>query len=169
MPQSYYVKILDEEELFYRIQYLTDGESTKAIVGYVEKATVSPVDYTPKTPYLYKSFDVTYQTGGGVGEGFLTQITLSCTYYGDYCVGTAAYCYVLRGEEFGYVPKPTDFSYEKNHEYEANLPTVSVTETDDPSSPPYLLFILLALLFPVAAFFIFRFSSKKPYEEPDER
>ncbi|MBQ8428237.1 MAG: hypothetical protein IJX18_03180, partial [Clostridia bacterium] len=169
LPKSYFVKIVEEQTSCYQIEYLTDGQSTRKIFGYCQKEQVSVVDYQPNNPYLYKYFDVTYQLEGTSGDDFLTQITVSCTYYGDYFVGTNAYCYVLRGEEFGYVPKPYDFSYEKNPEYEANLPPPVSSENVASSSPPYLLIIALALLAPAAAFLLFKFSSKKNLEQSDER
>lgn len=168
LPQSYFVKIVEEQTSCYQIEYLTDGQNTRKIVGYCAKEKVSPVDYQPNNPYLYKYFDVTYQLDGTSGDDFLTQITVPCTYYGDYFVGTNAYCYVLRGEQFGYVPKPYSFSYERNPEYEANLPPPVNAETNlSTSPPPYLFVVALALLAPVAAFLLFKFS-KRNLESSDE-
>lgn len=167
LPETYFVKILEEQDAYYRIEYLTDTAFTRKIVGYCRKEKVSPVDFQPTNPYLYRSFDVKYQTGGETGDGFLTQITLSCAYYGDYRIGEQDYCYVLRGEEFGYVPKPDGFFYERNPEA-AQTPS-SPAKDDSASSPPYLLFLILALLAPAVAFLLFKSSSKKPFDPPEER
>ena len=168
LPKTYYVFLLDETADAYRVEYLTDGANSQKLVGFCRKEKVSPVDYRPANPYLYKTFNLVYETEGENGDGFLTQITLSCTYYGDYPVGDATYCYVLRGEEFGYVKKPADFSYEKNTEFDERNPSIT-TPTQEENTPPYALYILLVLLVPVAAFFILKFAAKKPFEHPDER
>lgn len=164
LPETYFVKILDETQTCYQIEYLSDGQNTRKVTGYCLKDKVDPVDYLPVTPYLYHFFDVTYTIGEENADGFLTQITVNCVYYGDYTVGTKTYCYVLRGEEFGYVPKPVGFSYPANPEYAERNAQNTPSETDEGSSLSPAFFIALALLAPAAAFLIFRFSSKKNAE-----
>ena len=164
LPETYFVKLLDEGDDYYHIEYLLDGEGTKKVTGFCPKERVSPVDFQPTNPYLIRFFELTYTLQAGVEKGFLTQITLTCTYYGDYYVGTTAYAYVLRGEEFGYVPKPEGFTYDKNLEYEQSLSPSTPSINPNASPPSYVYLIALALLAPAAAFLLLKFS-KQPFDE----
>ncbi len=164
LPDSYFVKLLSEGDSYYQIEYLVDGAGTKKLTGFCPKEKVSPVDFQPTNPYLIRFFDLTYKVEGEDGDGFLTQITFSCAYYGDYYVGTTAYAYVLREEEFGYVPKPKGFTYEKNPEYEQHLSPSAPSNDYDASPPSYVYLIALALLAPAAAFILIKFS-QRPFDE----
>ena len=127
---------------------------------------------------MYYIFDVYYQIGDTQIEdsAFLTQLKISCAYYGDYTIGSQTYCYVLRGDEFGYVPKPADFTIERNGEYDEWLQSVSSAPEQDeppaaqeetPSSSPAQIALLVAvcLLVPILAAFLFRSPKNQPYED----
>ena len=164
LPKTYYVNVLENLDNAYRVSYLVDGKDTRKIIGYCRKEKVSVVDYQPTNPYLFACFDVTYQTEGESGDGFLTQITFACAYYGDYYVGSIAYCYVLRDNAFGYVPKPASFVYDENPEFFERQPPPA-TQEEKQTFPTYLLFIALALLTPAAVYLLFKFAAKKPFDE----
>ena len=181
LPQSYYVKLLETGETYAYVEYLADGAYTKPVRGYCKRTKLTPVDYLPQNPYLYKSFTVTYTLPNDPFEGdedFLSSVTLTCGYYGDYKIGSKTYCYVLQNGKFGYLPKPSDLTWSKNTEYEDRLtpdeppstPTVSTnTEKENGVSPAQIaVLVLLVLLVPVVATLVLKSGRNKPYEDPEE-
>ena len=174
LPETYYVKVLEAGSDFCKVEYQTDGEYTQTLVGFVRTDALGFVDYTPQTPYFYKLFETVYTTGEGVGgDGFLDEIRLTCAYYGDFEVGSATYCYVLRGGEFGYVPKPESLTVPQNPEYAEWLAS---KETDTPVSAPQseekgaspaqiAIIIALCLLVPVLSALVLRQPKHQPYDE----
>lgn len=172
LPKTYYVRLLDYQTDFCRIEYLYDDVSTKKIIGYAKTDTLIFVDYIPNRPYLYYVFDVQYHIGDGTfnDSAFLDEVTVTCSYYGDYVVGTKTYCYVLRGDTFGYIPKPSSLSFEENTEYADRLAAMPPTDTsstpDQASTPPSQIALLIAvcLLVPVLAALIVKPPKKPPYD-----
>lgn len=178
LPKTYFVRLVEYGESYCKIEYLTDDTDTKKLTGYAKTETLSFVDFTPTRPYLYYFFDVRYRIDGSEEDedNFLTEITLTCTYYGDYTIGSETYCYVLRGDEFGYIPKPASLSYEENPEYADYIASLSASPpTDDPeqtasrSSSPAQIAILIALclLVPVLAALILKPPRRPPYEQEE--
>lgn len=175
LPKSYYVKILETASEYTKIEYLYDDTYVQKLVGYVRTDKLTVVDYVPKRPYLYRLFEISYRIDETPlnDSAFLDEIKMTCAYYGDYKIGSETYCYVLRGEEFGYVPKPADFSYDENTEYAEWLAaqeqpvTAPATSADEKSSSPAQIAILVALclLVPVLAALILRPNRKTPYED----
>lgn len=175
LPKTYYVKILETGNEYTKIEYLYDDTYVQKLVGYARTDKLTVVDYVPKRPYLYRLFEISYrldETPLG-DDAFLDEIKMTCAYYGDYKIGSETYCYVLRGEEFGYVPKPADFSYDENTEYAEWLAlqeqpvTAPAPSDDEKSSSPAQIAILVALclLVPVLAALILRPNRKTPYED----
>ena len=176
LPATYYVRLLDYGDTFSRVEYFYDGATAKKLIGYAKTTALAFVDYIPVTPYFYYTFDLSYTIGDvAVGEGFLDEITATCTYYGDYNVGSKTYCYVLRGEVFGYVPKPSDLRIKENLEYETylkeqetNAPVDSVedkAETPSSSSPAQIaILVVLCLLIPVLATLILRPQKRRRFD-----
>ena len=178
LPKTYYVKILEYGETHCKVEYLYDDANTKKLVGYVETNALTAVDYIPKRPYLYYVFDVSYRIDNTQinDSAFLNQITVTCAYYGDYIIGSETYCYVLRGDTFGYIPKPTTLTITQNTEYEeylaslipdeSILPDDSVEQAD--SSPAQIaILIALCLLVPILAALIIK-PPKRPAYETEE-
>lgn len=175
LPETYYVKILDYQSDFCKIEYLYDDTLTKKIIGYARTDRLIPVDYVPKRPYLYYVFDVRYYIDEQLNDSsFLNQITVTCAYYGDYRIGSETYCYVLRGDTFGYVPKPAELSFEENTEYADYLAAqestsegdTSASNGDSPSSPAQIgILVALCLLVPVLAALILKPSRRPPYDD----
>lgn len=175
LPKSYYVRLLEYGNEYCRIEYLTNESSFRRLTGYAKTSELTFVDYVPMRPYLYYEFDVTYTMGeNSVGNSsFLDKLTVTCIYYGDFRIGAETYCYVLRGEEFGYIPKPTGIRYEENTEYadrqQALLPPESMESSETKSSSPAQIAILvtLCLLIPVLAALILKPPRRPPYETDD--
>ena len=175
LPQSYYVRLLEYRSDYCKVEYQTDT-SAKRLVGYVATEKLTFVSYTPARPYLYYVFDLRYkiEDTDQTDSNFLTEITVSCVYYGDYVIGSERYCYVLRGEEFGYVPKPASLSYEENEEYadyvaslqpEPTPPIDVETPTSEQSSPAQVaILVAICLLVPILAALVLKPPHRAPYE-----
>lgn len=175
LPKTYYVQLVEYGETFCKIDYLTDDGHVKKLTGYARTEALTFVDYVPERPYLYYVFDVKYKIDETetTDSTFLTQLTVTCAYYGDYVVGSQVYCYVLRGEEFGYIPKPENLQFEENTEYadrqqaqEETTSTPSNSDSADTASGGFstlqiLLLVGLCILVPIVAAFIL-----KPKPEP---
>lgn len=176
LPQSYYVRLMEYGSSFCKVEYQRNESAAQRLVGYARTEDLTFVNYVPVRPYLYYVFDIQYtiedaQTGN---SSFLTQITLSCVYYGDYRVGSETYCYVLRGEDFGYIPKPTGLSYDSNTEYANYLASLSPPSSDIPEEPndtaspmQIAILIVICLLVPVLAAFILKPSKKPTFDVED--
>ena len=170
LPETYFVKILEVGEPYSKIEYLYDDTKVKKLTGYAKSEQLTAVDFVPKRPYYYCLFNVHYRLDGSIaGDTFLDEITIACTYYGEYPVGSKTYCYVLQGEEFGYVPKPADLVVEKSTEYADNY--TPPQETPTPSAPqattqPAQIAILIALclLVPILAALILKPPRRPPYD-----
>lgn len=180
LPKTYYVQLVEYGETYCKVTYLSDDTHTKQLTGYVRTDQLTFVEYIPQRPYLYYVFDVKYQIQetDKTDSSFLTQLTVTCAYYGDYNVGTEVYCYVLRGEEFGYVPKPESLQYEDNTEYADYLRTVEETKTEpddnsDTETPnkngistlQIVILAALCLLVPVLAALILKPPRRPPYDK----
>ena len=178
LPKSYYVRLLEYHSDYCKVEYQTDT-TAKRLVGYVATEKLTFVDYVPARPYLYYVFDLRYKIEDTeqTDSTFLTELTVSCVYYGDYVIGSERYCYVLRGEEFGYVPKPVTLSYEDNEEYTdyvASLqpPTEPSSEVEVPTvqgnSPAQIaILVTICLLVPILAALVLKPPHRPPYDQDD--
>ncbi|MBQ7923796.1 MAG: hypothetical protein IJ329_00660 [Clostridia bacterium] len=175
LPQTYFVKVLSVEADYCRIEYLYDSEYTQKLSGYAKTEDLTFVDFTPNEPYLYHVFNVRYTIDGSFStdDSFLDQITVTCAYYGDYNIGSKTYCYVLRGDSFGYIPKPVDLYYAENTEYEDYLsqlsqaPVATPPSSDDGagmSAAQIAILITLCLLVPLIAALVLKTSKRNTYD-----
>lgn len=169
LPKTYFVKVIKVGEEYCQIEYLYDDAKVKKLTGYARSRQLTAVDFVPKRPYYYRLFSVSYRLDGAIaGDAFLDEITISCTYYGDFIVGSKTYCYVLQGETFGYVPKPADFTVEPSNEYAEyytpqETPTQPIESTD--SNPAQIaILVALCLLVPILAALIIKPPRRPPYE-----
>ena len=178
LPKTYYVKVLDYQPDYCKIEYLYDDSVLEKIIGYARTEQLTFVEYVPKRPSLYYIFDVYYQIGDTQIEdsSFLTQLKVSCVYYGDFYFGGKTYCYVLRGDTFGYIPKPDYVSYEENTEYADYLaqktppPSKEPDENTQKSSPVQIaILVALCLLVPVIAALILKQPKRNFYYETEEQ
>lgn len=177
LPKTYYVKLLSYQNDYCKIEYQTTDTVYQTLTGYAKTEQLTFVEYTPVCPYLSYQFDVEYRIDELPNQtsGFLTEIIFNCAYYGDYKVGSTTYCYVLREGEFGYVPKPNDFTATPNTEYDDYIATLtkptepeatsSATESETPSSPAQIVVLIaLCLLVPILAALILKPHRPNPYE-----
>ncbi len=173
LPKTYFVKVLSAESPYCRIEYLYDSEYTKKLTGYAKKSDLTFVEFTPNEPYLYHVFDVDYTIDGAFNEeDFLDKITVTCAYYGDYKIGSKTYCYVRRGDEFVYIPKPESLEYKPNTEYDDYQKTQAQApsggektsgEEEGMSAAQIAILITLCLLIPFLAALVLK-NSKKSYD-----
>ena len=159
---------------FCKIEYLYDGEYSEKLVGYAKTAQLTFVNYIPQNPYLLYTFSVNYTLDGEeVSDAFLNQITLTCAYYGDYKIGSKTYCYVLRGDTYGYLKKPSDLLYPENTEYAERLngaeeiPPTDNAESSSSNPAQIAILIVLCLLIPVLASLILKPSKHPPINFDD--
>ena len=176
LPRTYYVRLLEYGSEYCRVEYSQDSEKTKRLVGYAKTNELTFVDYQPARPYLFYLFEIKYRLddSGVTNSDFLTEIVLTCAYYGDYKIGSETYCYVLRSGEFGYVPKPSRISFEENTEYAEYL--ASKAPNADPengenaakknkSSPAQIaILVIVCLLVPLLAGLIIKPPKRSPYD-----
>ena len=170
LPRTYYVKILEEKPEFTKVEYSLDGADTKKITGYCKTDQLTFVDYVPKDPYFFSYFELTYRIeDDGKNYPFLTEIKVTCAYYGEYPIGSETYCYVLREDAFGYVPKPDDLFVPVNTEYDDRFQTPLPDDGTEPplnsdALPPMQIvtIVLLCLLAPILASLILRPNRKQP-------
>ncbi len=177
LPKTYYVKVLDYQADYCKVEYLYDDSTMQKLTGYAKTDKLTFVEYVPKRPYLYYVFDVYYKLDDKPIEdsSFLTQIKVSCVYYGDFHLGGKTYCYVLRGDTFGYIPKPDTISYEENTEYADYLaqltpPSNETPSHDETNTSPLLIAILVALclLAPVLAALILKQPKRTFYPDTED-
>ena len=90
LPRTSYVRLLEYGHEYCRVEYLQDSEKTKRLVGYAKTNELTFVDYQPTRPYLYYLFEIKYRLDDSeiTSSDFLTEIVLTCAYYGDYKIGS---------------------------------------------------------------------------------
>ena len=79
LPKTYYVRLVEYGMDYSKIEYLTDEGEYKKLTGYARTSELTFVDYVPKLPYLYYSFDVSYRIDDSElnDSSFLTEITVN--------------------------------------------------------------------------------------------
>lgn len=172
LPKTYFVKILAIEEDFCKIEYLYDDAYYKKLTGYAKTQQLIFVDFTPVRPYLYQLIDLRYTIEGApTDSSSFNQITVTCAYYGEYKVGSQTYAYVLRNNEFGYVPKPANLNVVENTEYTDRLQTPSSpsnTTTENTMSPLQIgALIAVCLLVPTVVASLSK-TPKNPHNYEEE-
>lgn len=166
LPETYYVRILSVGKPYTKIEYLTDGEHTRRLIGYCRTDKLTFVDYTPLNPYLYATFDVVYTVDGGETEDALVnKLSLTCGYYGKYSIGSKQYAYVLQNGEFAYVPMPKNFTYPKNAEHASRTDQGEEFSTEEKTDGIQIAVLaVLCLIVPLLAAVILKTSKKLPYD-----
>jgi hypothetical protein len=172
LPKTYYVKVLVPSYPYSQVEYLSDGANTRKLTGYCKTVDLTFVEYIPERPFLFKTFEVTY-FAGNTDDPFANKLTVTCAYYGDYTVGSKTYAYVLQSGEFGYVPKPTGFTYLENTEYSSRQeaetpPEEEPTPQGKGNGAQVAILIVLCLLVPIIAAAIFRSTKKPTYDFEEE-
>ncbi len=172
LPRTYYVRLLEYGAEYSKVEYLYDDAQVKRVVGYAKTPLLTFVDYVPKRPYFYHVFSLSYRIDETQAQSsdFLNEITVTCAYYGDLELSGKQYCYVLRGETFGYVPKPAQLTVKENTEYAEYLAqqeqaAIEQTPEKKESSPAQIaILVALCLLVPVLAALILKPPRRPPYD-----
>ena len=169
LPKTYYVKVLSTGERFTRVEYLTDTEYTKTLVGYCLTHQLTFVDYVPRQPFLYATFEVVYTAADGEGsDELLEKLVFTCGYYGEYSIGAKRYAYVYQNGSCAYVPRPEHFRYAENPEYAERLSNSSEPSSNEDVNPIQLgVLAVLCLLVPLLAAIILK-NNKAPIYDPEE-
>lgn len=135
VPETYYVRILSEGEVFTAVEYLVNEPPYKKVLGYCRTAALTFVDFIPARPYLKRQVVVSYKLpdAGGMEDTF-GSIEKKFVYYGMRYENGQLYFYVLSDGVFGYIPAEEPLVFEKNDDWlTAETPPVS-GETDAPMS-----------------------------------
>ena len=178
LPKTYYVRLIESGKEYCKVEYQRNESDALRITGYARTKDLAFVEYVPLRPYLYHVFDVTYtiESAEPNNSSFLTQITVSCVYYGDYQIGSELYSYVLRGKEFGYIPKPNDLTFEKNNEYNDYLASLTPPTSETPEKKPtpveyspmqVVILLIICLLVPILAGLIVKPNRRQVFEIED--
>lgn len=169
LPRTYFVEILGEAGEYYRVRYIAGGEH--ALEGYCKAFEVSPVDYTPETPYLDYTLTVTYRAdAAGLPDSFLTEYTVSADYCGDFMYGSAICYYVRIDDKFGYVPatacSAADWPENPEHTQDELPPEEGNASAEEEGIGAFgiVLVCVLAVAALGAIYFLFRPAGKKKSE-----
>ncbi|MBO5525403.1 MAG: hypothetical protein J5993_01500 [Clostridia bacterium] len=157
LPETYYVLVLDVGRDYCLVSYGADTEDYPALVGYVKSDLLTFVDYVPSRPYALCSFTLNYVLDGAPVDGSLSTYRVQATYYGDYFIGSTAYCYVYAGK-FGYVARP-DLTIERNTDFPAEEQPTEPSEQF--SVPTAVVFVLFALFTVVTLCFALKSGKKQ--------
>lgn len=122
IPETYYVRVLNEGERFTAVEYLVNDAPYRKIMGYCETAALTFVDFIPARPFLRKQITVAYsiQTDEAFGDAFTDvfgNIERTFVYYGLRYENGGRYAYVLYGDTFGYIPLSEEPPFERNDDY----------------------------------------------------
>ena len=168
LPESYYVRVLDNGDVFCQVQYLNK-------TGYCKRSDLLFVDFVPARPFLYYDYTLSYtmDNNTAVGNGSLSSIERTVSFYGTFLHGTETYYYVCADGIYDYVPKTQEIIYEKNTDY--LVPASAGGETENkPVSSGGLSGVEIAVICIVCAaciavaFFVLR-GKKPPIARSDEQ
>lgn len=175
IPDTYYVRVLEEGEVYSTVEYLTDDPPYKKLLGYCRTADLLFVEFIPVRPYLRKQITVTYTLpeSGDLGDDALTSVERTFVYYGDRYESGQLYLYVLWEGTFGYIPADTPPEYEHNTDY--LTATGGEGETQEPSqengeiNATQIIVICLACGATVAiAIILMKGKRRQPNNEPQD-
>ncbi len=122
IPETYYVRVLNEGEGFTAVEYLVNDGPYRKIMGYCETSALTFVDFIPARPFLRKEITVSYSLpadGGGTDafEDVFGTIERTFVYYGMRYMSGQRYAYVLLDDTFGYIPIEEEPVFEHNDDF----------------------------------------------------
>ena len=125
LPKTYFVLVTGTNGDYCAVSYLADTQGRNAVQGYCLQSQLSPVDYTPETPFLVYDVQVTYRAGEGLPDDFLGEYVVTAAYYGRYPYGSADCYYVQVDGVRGYVPASacSALDYPLNTEHTESAPS----------------------------------------------
>ena len=175
IPYTYYVRVLDEGELYCTVEYQADDAPYKKLLGYCRTEQLLFVDFVPARPYLRRQVTLTYTLpdSGGLSDAELTTVERTFSYYGERTEGAQLYYYVFDGETFGYVPAEEHVEFEHNTDYleaMAKPEPAPEEETEETSSVNVVQIVVICILCVAAvAIAILVLRGKKPVRsEPSD-
>ena len=171
IPDTYYVRVLEEGEIYSTVEYLVDDAPYRKLLGYCRTDELLFVDFIPVRPYLRKQIRVTYTLPdtGNLGSEDFTTVERTFVYYGDRIDGNQLYLYVLSEGKFGYIPAKTSPDYEHNTDY-----LLATDKTDTPTSPKetisatQIIIVCLACAAAVAVAIILMRGKRQPAADTQE-
>ena len=130
LPETYYVRVLNEGERFSAVEYLVNDAPYRKIMGYCETAALTFVDFIPARPFLRKQITVSYSIAAddAFADAFpdvFGSIERTFVYYGLRYENGDRYAYVLYDGTFGYIPIEEEPVFERNDDY-LSVPSGSV-------------------------------------------
>lgn len=174
VPDTYYVRVLEEGEIYSTVEYLTDDPPYKKLLGYCRTDQLLFVDFIPVRPYLRKQITVSYTLpGSGSLDDAFSTVERTFVYYGDRYENGQLYLYVLLDGTFGYIPASAPPEYEHNTDYLTSTSSDGDEGTDPPSADEgigatQIVVICLACAAAVAIVIILMRGKQKPGGEQQE-
>lgn len=174
VPDTYYVRVLEEGEIYSTVEYLTDDPPYKKLLGYCRTDQLLFVDFIPVRPYLRKQITVSYTLpGSGSLDDAFSTVERTFVYYGDRYENGQLYLYVLLDGTFGYIPASAPPEYEHNTDYLTSTSGDGDEGTELPSADEgigatQIVVICLACAAAVAIVIILMRGKQKPGGEQQE-
>ena len=174
VPDTYYVRVLEEGEIYSTVEYLTDDPPYKKLLGYCRTDQLLFVDFIPVRPYLRKQITVSYTVpGSGSLDDAFSTVERTFVYYGDRYENGQLYLYVLLDGTFGYIPASAPPEYEHNTDYLTSTSGDGDEGTEPPSADEgigatQIVVICLACAAAVAIVIILMRGKQKPGGEQQE-
>ena len=174
LPCTYYVRVLEEGEIYSTVEYLTDDPPYKKLLGYCRTDQLLFVDFIPVRPYLRKQITVSYTLpGSGSLDDAFSTVERTFVYYGDRYENGQLYLYVLLDGTFGYIPASAPPEYEHNTDYLTSTSGDGDEGTEPPSADEgigatQIVVICLACAAAVAIVIILMRGKQKPGGEQQE-
>ena len=145
VPETYYVRVLNEGEIFTAVEYLVNDAPYKKVMGYCRTEALTFVDFIPARPFLRKQITVTYTLPGpGTLGGEFSGVEKTFVYYGMRYDAGGLYFYVLADGKFGYIPAEEPIEFERNDDWLSvpTPPTSGESEAPMPDDSPSVLQIV---------------------------
>ncbi len=135
LPETYYVRVLFEGEVYTAVEYLVNDDPYRKIMGYCRTDAITPVSFIPARPFLKKIVSVTYTIpdNGGFGDEDFYDIRKTFVYYGKRYENGQLYLYVLSEGKFGFIPADIEPEFERNDDY-LTVPSGPASSDKEPSS-----------------------------------
>ena len=131
VPETYYVRVLNEGDVFSAVEYLVNDAPYKKVMGYCRTSALTFVDFIPARPFLRKLVTAHYTLpDAGLLGGSFSGVDKTFVYYGARYESGQLYFYVLDGSTFGYIPAEAPIDFERNDDW-LNVPTPPVSGEND--------------------------------------
>ena len=160
IPETYYVRVLSEGDVFSAVEYLVNDAPDKKVMGYCRTSALTFVSFIPARPFLRKTITVSYSLpDAGLLGGEFSSVQKTFVYYGMRYESGQLYFYVLDGTSFGYIPAESPIDFERNDDWlNVEEPPVSgETEPPMPDESPSVVQIIIICVICAAAVIVAAF------------